>query len=133
MEKMKKINLEDIVQICLGSTILAIPVAFTEEAWTMSKTLPQLNIILIFFTSIFMNGCFIYYGVYEGIIKGKTIRFFSRIAINYIITLLTVSYILFLLGILPTHSDFNIWLHRVILISFPASLSGAVVDSFDKE
>ena len=126
-------NIEDIVQICLGSTILAIPVALTEEAWAMSTTLPQLNIILIFLTSLIFNGCFIYYGVYEGAIKGKILRFISRIAINYVITLITVAYILFLLGILPTHFEFHLWLHRIILISFPASLSGAVVDSFDKE
>lgn len=130
---MKKINLEDIVQVCIGSAMLAIPVAFTEEAWKLSNSLPQFNITLIFITSIFLNACFIYYGIYEGSIKNKVLRFISRITINYLLTLLTVSYILFLLGILPAIFEFKLWLPRVILISFPASLSGALVDSFDKE
>jgi len=129
----KKINLEDIVQVCIGSAMLAIPVAFTEEAWKLSNSLPQFNITLIFITSIFLNACFIYYGIYEGSIKNKVLRFISRITINYLLTLLTVSYILFLLGILPAIFEFKLWLPRVILISFPASLSGALVDSFDKE
>jgi uncharacterized membrane protein len=129
----KKINLEDIVQVCIGSAMLAIPVAFTEEAWKLSNSLPQFNITLIFITSIFLNACFIYYGIYEGSIKNKVLRFVSRITINYLLTLLTVSYILFLLGILPAIFEFELWLPRVILISFPASLSGALVDSFDKE
>lgn len=130
---MKKVNLEDIVQVCFGSAILAIPIAFTEEAWKMSGNIPQFKIILIFFTSIFLNACFIYYGVYEGIIKGKFFRFISRVIINYGLTCFTVAYILFLLDILTITSHFTSWVFQIVLISFPASLSGAIVDSFDKE
>lgn len=130
---MKKINFEDIVQICIGSAILAIPIAFTEEAWKMGSALPQFKVLLVFLTSILLNACFIYYGVYEGHIKGKIIRFLSRIIINYVLTMLTVVYISYLLDILTFSFNISSWISIVVLISFPASLSGAVIDSFDKE
>lgn len=130
---MKRINLEDIIQVCLGSALLATPIAFTEESWRMSQSLPDYKIILILFTSLVLNASFIFYGIYEGNIKGKELKFSSRVLINYLITLLTVSYISFLLDILPSIGEFQSWIPRIILISFPASLSGAVLDSFDKE
>ena len=130
---MKKLNFEDIIQVCIGSSILAIPIAFTEEAWKMGESLPQSKVILIFLTSIFFNACFIYYGVYEGSIKNKVILFLSRIAVNYLLTLLTVTYIIYLLNVLSSSSSFVSIVSKIIVISFPASLSGAIVDSFDKE
>lgn len=130
---MKRINSEDIIQVCIGASIFAIPIAFTEEAWKMSKSLPNIKIFLVFFTSILFNSCFIYYGIYEGKITNKVFIFSSRIIINYTITLLTVCYILYILNILKPEDSLYTWLAKVIVISFPASLSGAIVDSFDKE
>ena len=130
---MKKLNFEDIIQVCIGSSILAIPIAFTEEAWRISESLPQFKTILVFLTSIFFNACFIYYGVYEGSIKNKLMLFLSRIAINYALTFMTVTYILYLLDILSNSNSFISLIPKVVVVSFPASLSGAIVDSFDKE
>lgn len=130
---MKKINLEDIIQICIGSSILAIPVAFTEEAWKLGNSIPMFKITLIFITSLTLNACFIYYGIYEGNLKNKGLRFAARVFINYFLTLVTVTYILYLLDVLVITDNLNEWISRIILISFPASLGGAVIDSFDKE
>lgn len=130
---MNKLNFEDIIQVCIGSAILAIPIAFTEEAWKMGASLPQFKIVLIFLTSILFNACFIFYGVYEGNIAGKLLKFLSRIAINYGLTFLTVVYILYLLNILTIGMPVIAIISKVLLVSFPASLSGAIVDSFDKE
>ena len=129
---MKKINFEDIIQVSFGSALLAIPVAFTEEAWNMSETLPNHKVIMIFLTSLLFNASFIFYGVYQGQIRGKFFRFLARIFINYGLTVLTVTYILFLLDILSNSTNMSI-LSKIVLISFPASFSGAIVDSFDKE
>lgn len=130
---MKKINTEDIIQVCIGSAILATPIAFTEEAWNLSQKIPTFKIYLIFITSILLNACFIFYGVYEGSIKGKGIKFIFRIIINYALTFLTVGYILYLIDIIQHPTEFMSWISKIILISLPASLSGAIVDSFDKE
>ena len=129
---MKKINLEDIIQVCFGSALLAIPVAFTEEAWKMSLTIPDHKIVLIFLTSLLFNASFIFYGVYEGKIRNKVATFVARIAINYLLTVFTVAFILYLLDIIGDLSTEAI-IPKLILISFPASFSGAIVDSFDKE
>lgn len=130
---MKKINFEDIIQVCIGSAILAIPIAFTEEVWKLGSSLPQFKVFLVFLTSIFLTASFILYGVYEGRIKGKLVRFLSRVVINYVLTILTVIYISYLLDILTLSSDIGAWISIVVLIAFPASLSGAIIDSFDKE
>lgn len=130
---MKSLNIEDVIQVCIGSTILAIPIAFTEEAWKISSTIPALNLVTVLFTSLFLNACFIYYGVYEGNVKNKSLKFFSRILINYLVTFFTVFYILFILNILSMSSSVQLIISKVIIVAFPASLSGAIVDSFDKE
>ncbi len=130
---MKNINFEDFIQVCTGSAILAIPIAFTEESWKLSESIPQFKLILIVLTSILFNGIFIFYGIYEGNIKNKVFKYTSRIVINYGLTLITVTYILYLLNILNVNSQFFPLLSKIILVSFPASLSGAVIDSFDKE
>jgi uncharacterized membrane protein len=130
---MKRINFEDIIQVCIGSAIMAIPIAFTQESWQLSKTLPAFKIFLIFVTSILFNACFIYYGIYQGNLKGKVSRFISRIGINYLITLITITYLLYILDILSLSNSPYLWLSKIIVISFPASLGGAIIDSFDKE
>lgn len=52
---MKKINIEDIIQVCIGSAVIATPIAFTEEVWSLAKTIPPFKLILIFLTSILLN------------------------------------------------------------------------------
>ena len=39
----------DIMQVIVGSAILAIPVSLTEEAWNLGEMLPTVNISLIAF------------------------------------------------------------------------------------
>jgi uncharacterized membrane protein len=38
------INRDDIIQVIIGASALTIPVAFYEEAWKLSRTLPTVNV-----------------------------------------------------------------------------------------
>jgi uncharacterized membrane protein len=42
---MVEVRFRDIVQIMIGSSILAIPIAFTEETWQLGQSLPLPNVI----------------------------------------------------------------------------------------
>ncbi|WP_346855453.1 DUF2391 family protein [uncultured Draconibacterium sp.] len=60
-------------------------------------------------------------------------RLHSRVFIDYGVTLLVVVIVLFALNKFPISENPLIALKRVIIISFPASMGGIVVDSLDKE
>lgn len=54
--KQNTINLEDVVQVIVGSSALSVPVAFSEESWKLSHELPWGNIAALLAVSlIFIN------------------------------------------------------------------------------
>lgn len=128
----KSFNIEDFVQIVIGSSLLVAPIAFSEEAWNLSKTLPIKNIVFLMLLSLFFIGLYVYQGIFSGNIKNRVSEVISRIFIDYIITLFVVFIILIALDKIPFDSPL-IAVKRVILIGFPASLVGVVLDGLDKE
>jgi len=48
----------DIFQIIVGSYLLAVPVAFTEEVWVLSEELPLRNIVYVAILSLFFIASF---------------------------------------------------------------------------
>ena len=57
---MVELRLQDVIQIVIGSTLLCIPVAYTEEVWTLGASLPLINAIYIVFLSLLFLGLFGY-------------------------------------------------------------------------
>jgi len=45
MDKKRSLNVEDLIQVIVGASALSVPVAFSEESWRLSETLPFLNVI----------------------------------------------------------------------------------------
>jgi len=60
---MVKFYSRDVMQIIVGASILAIPVAFTEETWNLGASLPFMNIIGLLLLSVLF---------YLGAISGET-------------------------------------------------------------
>ncbi len=118
----------DIVQLIVGATLLSIPVAFTEEVWVLGQTLPWKNIILLGLLSVLFVGLFVYYNFYRNHFKEHKLEFFKRIVATYIISLGVGWLILFLVDKAPMGADWIITLKRMIILSFPASMSAAVTD-----
>lgn len=127
------INTEDIIQVIVGSSALTIPVAFSEESWRLSETLPTFNIIIILLLSLILINIYSFQGIFQGRVKHRVSDFIFRTVIDYGITFIVVFIILFALNRMPILEEPIIAFKRIILLSFPASLGGVIVDGFDKE
>jgi uncharacterized membrane protein len=129
----KTINLEDIVQVIVGSSALTIPVAFSEESWRLSETIPTLNLIVIILISLLLINIYSFQGIFQGKIKHRLSHFILRTLIDYGVTIIVVFVVLFALNRMPIIEEPLIALKRIIILSFPASMGGVIVDGFDKE
>lgn len=126
-------NLEDAAQVAIGAFALAVPVAFSEEAWRMGETLPMENLVMVFILSLFFLGLFAYGSVFQASISHRMPVFLWRIVIAYLLAALVVSLVLLALDKFPLLVHPSIALKRLIVITMPASMGAIVVDSFDKE
>ncbi len=131
-QKNETFNLEDMIQIVVGSSLLVAPVAFSEEAWQLSKSLPLRNIVFLLILSITFIGMYVYQGIFSGNVENRISVFVFRIFIDYFITLLVVLVILLALDKIPFENPI-IAIKRIIIIGFPASLVGVILDGIDKE
>lgn len=119
----------DVLQVILGASILAIPVAFTEEAWRMGELLPLNKVLGIMGLSLFFIAVFVYYNFYrDGHFREHWDQFLKRVISIYVIALMVVAVILTLIEQAPWSTDRLLAFKRIILVAFPASMSGAVAD-----
>jgi uncharacterized membrane protein len=133
MSERNPVNIEDVIQVIVGSSALSLPVAFAEESWNLSRTLPMMNIVLLILLSLLFINLYSIHSIFQGNIKHRFSFFLVRTIIDYMITIFVVSLILLALNKLPFLSEPIITFKRVVILSFPASMGGVVVDGFDKE
>jgi uncharacterized membrane protein len=118
----------DVMQLIVGATLLSIPVAFTEEVWKMGERLGWINIGLLFFLSLLFSSLFIYYNFYRNHFKNHKFEFIKRIVLLYLVSLGVSWLILFLVGQASFDTGLTVVIKRMIIVSFPASMSAAVAD-----
>ncbi len=128
---MVELNPRDVMQIIVGAFLIATPLCFTEEVWTLSETLPNFKIGLLMITSMVTVSVFVYLNFYRHRIAGHIIEFFKRIFAIYFLSTLTVVLILYLIDKLPLATEPIIAAKRVIIIGFPA-LFGATISDYLK-
>ncbi len=126
-------NLEDVSQVVIGASVLAVPIAFSEEAWKLGETLPLMNILMIFGLSLLFSTFFAYQSVFQGNIRYRVGIFMVRIVLNYALASLVVCLVLTALNKFPIWGEPYLALRRLIVISMPASMGAIIVDGFDKE
>lgn len=124
---------EDLCQIMIGAFALAMPIAFTQEAWEIARNLPIINLCLLFLMSLFFLAIYTRYSVFGGDIAGRKTSVVYRIVIAYFISLGVVATLLIAINKFPLFSEPFLALKRLVLIGMPASLGGIIVDSLDKE
>jgi len=129
----RTINFEDIIQVIVGSSALTIPVAFSEESWRLSQTLPITNLIVILVLSLLFINIYSFQGIFQGQVKHRNSQFVLRTIIDYCVTFGVVFVILFALNRMPLLEEPIVALKRIVILSFPASMGGVIVDGFDKE
>jgi uncharacterized membrane protein len=118
----------DVMQVVVGATILAIPVAFTEETWNLGMSLPLGNVLAILGVSLVFIASFVYYNFYKGRMHGNKDEFVKRVVSTYVISFLVVALLLTIIQRAPWSTDMLLAVKRVILVSLPASMSAAVAD-----
>jgi uncharacterized membrane protein len=126
-------NTEDASQIAIGAFAMAMPIAFTQEAWDMALTLPWLNLLLFAVLSICFLSFYAYYSLFQGAVKNRVRSYVVRVGLAYAITLLVVALVLLALDKLPIMDDPMVAFRRLIIVSMPASIGAIIVESFDKE
>jgi uncharacterized membrane protein len=126
---MKKIDRSDIAELVVGASVLAFPVAVTEEIWNLSEQIAPFNIFLIAAVSCVFLSVFIFYIHGEESDNSSRRLEIKRVIATYGVTLLVCAAILILLGKFPLLTDTAVALKRVVLVAFPASFSATVVDS----
>jgi uncharacterized membrane protein len=58
---MVEFRLRDLMQVIVGASLLAIPVAFTEEVWKLSAELPLANVLGLSALSLLFIGLFVFF------------------------------------------------------------------------
>jgi uncharacterized membrane protein len=119
----------DIIQMIVGATLLSIPIAFTEEVWTLGQSLPVVNIIILSLLSIVLISVYIYYSFYRRHLRGNTSVFIKRVLLTYLVSLTISLIILTVIQKSPGGKEWIITLKRMIIISFPASMSASIADT----
>ena len=119
---------KDILQVIIGASILAIPVGLTQETWDLGTQLPLANVVALSLISILFTAAFIFYNYYKHRIHNHKWEFFSRVMMTYFLSLFVVSVLMTIIAQAPWTTDFTLAMKRVIIVTFPATMSAAVAD-----
>jgi uncharacterized membrane protein len=119
----------DAMQTVVGAAILAIPAAYTEEAWNLGRDLPTSNIAAIAALSIIFVATFVYFNFYKSYFGQYLWQYVLRVVSTYVVALAVVSVLLTLVGQCPWGVDTSLAIRRIIVVAFPASMSATVTDA----
>nr|WP_298922910.1 DUF2391 family protein [uncultured Allomuricauda sp.] len=125
---MVELKPRDVMQIIIGSTILALPIAYTEEAWKLGEELPLLNVGFLSLLSLIFIALFVFFNFYRFNIKGYVFNYIKRVIATYLISILVVAVLLTIIQRCPWQDDFILAIKRIIIVSFPASMSATISD-----
>ena len=126
---MVEFKLRDLMQVIVGASILAVPVAFTEETWVLGDKLPLENVLLLSGLSLLFISGFVYFNFYRYNFKSNIFEYFKRVVSIYVFSLLVVGMILTIIQKAPWQVDYLLAIKRVLIVAFPASMSAAVSDT----
>lgn len=125
---MVELKPRDVMQIIIGSTILALPIAYTEEAWKLGEELPLLNVGFLSLLSLIFIALFVFFNFYRFNLKGYAFNYIKRVIATYLISILVVAVLLTIIQRCPWQDDFILAIKRIIIVSFPASMSATISD-----
>ncbi len=126
---MVELRMRDVIQIMVGSSILAIPIAFTEETWQLGEKLPFTNVLILGFISLFFIGIFVYENFYRFYLKEYVGEYIKRVIVIYVLSLLVVGMLMTVIQQCPWGENDLLAIKRIIIVTFPASMSATVTDT----
>ena len=119
---------KDVLQVVIRASILAVPVGLTEETWNLGKTLPLKNVVGLLLLSLLFISMFVYHNYYKNRLKDHLGEFIKRVCSTYFISFIVVALLLTLIQRTPWNTDWIIAFKRIVIVTFPASMSAAVAD-----
>ncbi len=119
----------DLLQIIVGASILAVPIAFTEETWRLGEKLPLRNVIGLTSLSLLFIGLFVYFNFYRDMFRQHIWEYVKRVVSIYFFSLLIVGILLTLIEQCPWGLDNLLAIKRILIVAFPASMSAAISDA----
>lgn len=119
----------DLFQMIVGSYLLCVPVAFTEEVWVLSEELPMQNIYYLAGLSVFFIAMFVYFNFYRGNFKTHTFDYIKRVIATYVLSLMAVGLFLTIIDKCPWQTDYLLAIKRIILVAFPSSMAATLSDT----
>ena len=123
-------HLKDVLQVIIGASILIIPVGFTREVWELGELLPIANVLGFVFLSLLFISLFTYYHYHrEHGLKKHHKHFIKRVFFTYVLAFFVVAIFLTLIQKTPWQTDWIVAFKRIVLVTFPASMSGTIADA----
>jgi uncharacterized membrane protein len=119
----------DLMQVIVGASILAVPVAFTEETWNLGEKLPLNNVLALSGISVLFIGLFVYFNFYRNMFRGHVFNYVKRVLAIYVFSAFVVGVLLTLIEQCPWGVDNMLAVKRILIVSFPASMSAAISDT----
>ena len=119
----------DLMQVVVGASVLAVPVAFTEETWNLGEELPLLNVLVLSGMSVIFIGLFVYLNFYRYMLKENIGEYVKRVISIYFFSLLVVGVLLTIIQRCPWGADNILALKRILIVTYPASMSASLSDS----
>lgn len=119
----------DLMQVIVGAAVLAVPVAFTEEAWKLGEQLPLKNVVVLSLMSLLFIASYVYFNFYRYQIKNNITEYIKRVCAIYLFSIIVVALILSIIEKCPWGIDNILAIKRIIIVAFPASMSAAISDT----
>ena len=119
----------DMMQVIVGASILAIPVAFTEETWKLGSELPLLNVLTLSGLSILFIALFVYLNFYRYMFKTHETEFIKRVLAIYVFSLIVVGVLMTIIQRCPWGADNMVAIKRILIVAFPASMGASLSDA----
>ena len=127
---MVELRPRDVLQIIVGASILAIPVGLTEEVWVLGNELPILNVCILSIITLLFIALFVYFNFYRFYLKDHVWEYIKRVVVTYLLSLIIVGILLTIINKCPWGIDNMVAIKRIIIASFPASMSATLSDTF---
>jgi uncharacterized membrane protein len=127
-----KLDSHDILQIIVGSSLLAIPIGLTQETWEIGGRIPLFNVFILMLLSIFFLTIFTYVHYHQEHInanpKKHIYEMLKRVFLTYVISFFIVGVFLQIINVVDWSSNLMLSFKRTVIVSLPSSLGAALSD-----
>jgi uncharacterized membrane protein len=125
---MVEFRLRDFMQVVVGASILAFPIALTEEVWKLGEELPLINAFALSGLGLIFIAFFVYFNFYRYMFREHKIEYVKRVLFIYFTSLTIVAIVLTILQKCPWQSNLDVAIKRVLIGAFPAAMSASISD-----